>query len=109
MTKAKNPISFIDPSTLRIVDEPYKDGRATSVSKYEPIFSALKPNQRMVCPAGSGSRLAAQLKQWLANKGHKSPVVRARERCDDGLGGVWWIQEAKKPKTVWQDLERKAA
>lgn len=108
MTKAKNPIQFIDPSTLRIVDEPYKDGRASPVSKYEPIFSALKPNQRMVCPAGAGSRLAAQLRKWLMNKGHKDPIVRARERCDDGMGGVWWIKEAEKPKTIWRGLEKAA-
>ena len=109
MTKTKAPINFLDPSTLRIVDEPYKDGRASPVSKYEPIFSALKPGQRLVCPHGSASRLSAQLRNWLEKKGVKEPIVRARERCDDGEGGVWWIQEAAKPKTVWRGLEKKAA
>ena len=109
MTKSKAPIQYIDPATLRIVDEPYKDGRATPISKYEPIFSSVCPNQRIVCPAGAGSRLAAQFKKWLENKGHKNPIVRARERCDDGMGGVWWIKEAEKPKTVWRGLEKKAA
>ena len=112
MTKSKAPINFLDPSTLRIVDEPYKDGRASPVSKYEAIFSALKPNQRMVCPQGSASRLSAQLRNWLEKKGHKAPIVRARERCDDGLGGVWWIKEAEKPRTVWAgigDIGKKAA
>ena len=109
MTKSKAPINFLDPSTLRIVDEPYKDGRSIPVSKYEAIFSQLKPNQRMVCPNGSASRLSAQLRNWLEKKGHKDPIVRARERCDDGEGGVWWIKEAEKPKTVWRGLEKKAA
>lgn len=109
MTKAKNPINFLDPSVLRIVDEPYKDGRALPVSKYEPIFGAVKPGQRIVCPDGTASRLAAQFRKWLENRGRRDVVVRARERCDDGLGGVWWIQEAQKPKTVWRHLERKAA
>ena len=109
MTKAKNPIQYLDPSTLRIVDEPHKDGRASPVSKYESIFSALKPGQRLVCPHGSASRLSAQLRNWLEKKGVKEPIVRARERCDDGEGGVWWIQEAAKPKTVRRGLERKAA
>lgn len=109
MTKTKTPINFLDPSTLRIVDEPYKDGRASPVSKYEAIFSALKPGQRLVCQHGSASRLSAQLRNWLEKKGHKNVIVRARERCDDGLGGVWWIQEDPKPKTVWRGLERKAA
>lgn len=109
MTKTKTPINFLDPSTLRIVDEPYKDGRASPVSKYEAIFSALKPGQRLVCPHGSASRLSAQLRNWLEKKGHKAPQVKSRERCDDGLGGVWWIKEAEKPKTVWRGLGTKAA
>ena len=109
MKKENRTINFLDPAKLRIVDEPYKDGRATPVSKYETIFSELKPNQRLVCPNGSASRLAAQLRNWLEKKGHKEPIVRARERCDDGQGGVWWIKEAEKPKTVWRGLEKKAA
>jgi hypothetical protein len=39
-------------------------------------------------------------------------VVRARERCNDGEGGVWWIKEAEKPRTVWAgigDTGKKAA
>lgn len=100
MTKAKAPVNHIDPSTLRIVDEPYKDGRSSPVSKYEPIFSKVQPNQRIVCPAGTGSRLAAQFRKWLQNHGNKNVVVRARDRCEDGMGGVWWIKEAEKPRTA---------
>ena len=93
MTKSKAPINFLDPSTLRIVDEPYKDGRATPVSKYEAIFSQLKPNQRMVCPNGSASRLSAQLRNRLEKKGHKeqSPTPAARCRCTKRL---MWCGEA---------------
>lgn len=99
----------IDPSTLSIVDEPYTDGRARPISKYEAVFSQLKPGQRLRCPDGTASRLSAQLKKWLASEGHKGAIVRARERCDDGQGGVWWMLPEEKPKTVWRDLERKAA
>lgn len=109
MTKAKNPIQYLDPSKLRIVDEPYKDGRASPVSKYEPIFSAVTPGQRICCPAGSASRLAAQFRNWLEKNGRRNPIVRARERCDDGDGGVWWIKAEEKPKSVWRGLEKKAA
>lgn len=42
-------------------------------------------------------------------RGHKDVVVKSRERCGDGLGGVWWIKEAEKPRTVWKQLEKKAA
>ncbi len=100
--------SRIDPSALSIVDEPYTDGRARPVSKYEEIFSRVEQNKRLRCPTGTASRLSGQLKKWLASKGHKDAVVRARERCNDGQGGVWWIKPEEKPKTVWQGL-RKAA
>ena len=112
MNKPKKPIQYLDPSKLRVVDEPYKDGRASPVSKYEPVFSVVKPNQRIVCPAGSAARLSAQYRNWLEKKGHKNVVVRARERCNDGEGGVWWIKEAEKPRTVWAgigDTGKKAA
>ena len=49
MKKENRTINFLDPAKLRIVDEPYKDGRATPVSKYETIFSALKPNAKVSC------------------------------------------------------------
>ncbi len=101
-------ISRIDPSALSIVDEPYTDGRARPISKYEAIFSELPQNQRLRCPDGTASRLSAQLKKWLAGKGHKGAIVRAKERCDDGQGGVWWMLPEEKPRTVWQEL-RKAA
>ena len=101
-------ISRIDPSTLSIVDEPYTDVRARPVSKFEPVFSKLKRGQRLRCPDGTASRISAQLKKWLASKGHKGVIVRAKERCDDGQGGVWWMLPEEKPKTVWQGL-RKAA
>lgn len=98
----------IDPSALSIVDEPYTDGRSRPVSKYEEIFSQLEQDKRLRCPAGTACKLSGRLKHWLAKQGHKDAVVRARERCDDGQGGVWWIKPDEKPKTVWQGL-RKAA
>lgn len=109
MTKAKTPANFIDPASLHIVDEPYKSSRTTQASKYDAIFSELKPNQRLVCPAGSGSKLSSALKKWLNKKGYQSPLIRARERCEDGNGGVWWLQEEKpkKMETLWQGLGKK--
>lgn len=99
MTKTKNPANVIDPSELSIVNEAYKDGRSQAKSKYDGIFSALAANQRLVCPAGSASRIAAQLKKWLTVRGEKDPVIRAKERCQDDSGGVWWIKEVA-PVTV---------
>ena len=98
MTKSKSPINFLDPSTLRIVDEPYKDGRSIPVSKYrtnlfppsaEPAHGVPERfSQPPICPAS----------QLAGKKGHKEPIVRARERCDDGEGGVWWIRRSGKAK-----------
>lgn len=107
---SKNPANVIDPSELSIVDEPYQDGRSLVKSKYDDIFSTLAANQRLVCPAGSASRIAAQLKKWLAVRGEKDPVIRAKERCLDDRGGVWWIKEVA-PVTVataWKTPDARA-
>lgn len=91
----------VDVGKLRIVDEPYSDGRAVIRSKYDDFFGNLKPNQRIVCPSGKAGGLGNSLRNWLIRRGHKNPVIRTRERCQDGDGGVWWISE---PKTVWAGL-----
>ena len=107
MTKTKTQGS-IDPTKLQIIDEPYTEGRAAPPSKYDPIFSRLKVEQRIVCPAGSASKIGGQLKKWLAARGHKDAVVRARERCSDGNGGVWWRAKAATPSSVWQTPDKQA-
>ena len=92
MTKPKlNPNAPIDLSTLYITDEPFVEGRAAQVSKYETIFSKLPKNQRLVCPSGKAGRIGQSLRDWLEKRGHEAPVVRSKERCDDGKGGVWWL------------------
>ncbi len=97
----KKPFQRIDVQQLRIVDEPYRSGRCVC-SKYDEIFSQLQKGQRLVCQAGHAGKLGNSLKKWLAARGQKAPLVRARERCDDGQGGVWWLE--KPPATVWQPL-----
>ena len=105
MTKIQ---STIDPSKLLITDDPYTEVRPAPPSKYEAVFSALNAGQRIVCPEGAASKIAGQLKKWLIAHGHKAPIVRARERCKDGKGGVWWMQEALTPATVWQTENKQA-
>ena len=99
----------IDVAALRVVDEPYTDGRAMQATKYDAFFSTVQPNKRIQCPQGKAGGLANSFRKWLQKRGHKDVVVKSRERCDDGQGGVWWIKEAEKPKTVWRGLEKKAA
>jgi hypothetical protein len=110
MNKPKKPPSTsLIPQNCASLTNRTKTGDLSRYRSTKPSSLQLKPNQRMVCPNGSASRLSAQLRNWLEKKGHKEPIVRARERCDDGEGGVWWIKEAEKPKTVWRGLEKKAA
>lgn len=110
MPNNKTASSVIDPSSLSIVDEPYEDGRSIVKSKYDGVFGSLNPNQRLACPAGTASRIGAQLKKWLSARGEKDPVVRAKERCKDDRGGVWWIKEvpAVTVATAWKTPDTKA-
>ena len=109
MASKNTPDKAIDVSALRVVDEPYTDGRAMQKTKYDEFFSTVQPNKRIQCPEGKAGGLASSFRKWLMKRGHTNPTVKSRERCDDGHGGVWWVKEAEKPKTVWQQLEKKAA
>ena len=109
MASKNTPDSQIDVTKLRISDDPYNDGRAEQKTKYDEFFASVKPNKRIVCPAGKAGGLASSFRKWLTKRGEKSPVVRSRETCQDGHGGVWWIKEAAKPATLWQPMEKKAA
>lgn len=81
----------IDPASLKIVDEAYVAERPPQGSKYDEIFSKLKQGQRLVCGAGHAGRLSQQLRVWLRQRGIDAPLVRCKERCNDGNGGVWWL------------------
>ncbi len=81
----------IDPASLRIVDEEYVGKRAAQGSKYDEIFSVLRQGQRLACGSGHAGRLSQQLREWLRQRGIENPLVRSKERCDDGDGGVWWL------------------
>lgn len=109
MASKNTPDTRIDVSTLRISDEPYIDGRADQKTKYDEFFASVKPNKRIVCPSGKANGLASSFRKWLTKHGEKSPLVKSRETCEDGHGGVWWVKEAVKPATVWCALEKKAA
>jgi hypothetical protein len=101
MTKPKlNPNAPIDLSTLYITDEPFVEGRSAQVSKYETIFSKLPKNQRLVCPSGKAGRIGQSLRDWLEKRGHEAAVVRSKERCDDGKGGVWWLEGERAARPI---------
>ena len=109
---AKHIKGSIDPTALSFTDEPYRGRIRQDTSKYAEIFSQAKPNKRLRCPRGTAARIASQFKKWLEKSGTKEPVVRSVENYGDGFGGVWWIKEAEKPRTVWAgigDIGKKAA
>ena len=101
----------IDVSTLQIIDEPHKDARIEKKTKYDEFFERVPQNQRIQCPSGKAGGLASCLRKWLIKRGH-NPIIKSRERCDDGLGGVWMVEKdqkrqpvtSNKPKTNWVDV-----
>lgn len=90
--KAKTNAAPIDPSSLYITDEPFVESRPVQGSKYDEIFSKLPKNQRLVCATGQAGRVSYALRKWLEKRGHEAAVVRSKDRCDDGKGGVWWLE-----------------
>lgn len=100
----------IDPASLKIVDEAYVAERPPQGSKYDEIFSKLKQGQRLVCGAGHAGRLSQQLRVWLSQRGIDAPLVRCKEHCNDGKGGVWWLgQKNASNNNSEQEPKPKAA
>ena len=86
----------IDVRTFFITDEPYEENRRYYGSKYDSIFAKLKHNQRLAVPEGTAARVGQGLRKWLEKMGHHRPIVRSKEVCKDGMGGVWWL-EGQRP------------
>lgn len=88
---------------LGVTDEPYSSKRAAPVSKYHEVFVTLKPGQRIVCEEAFVVNIKNALGKWLHHQGHKGATARAKLRCADGKGGVWWIPAPPPtPATHWQ-------
>ena len=101
-------MSNIDADSLSITNEPYVSGRVIR-SKYDAVFEQVKVGQRIVCPAGTASRLAVQFRKWLTVRGYSGVDVKARDRCADGKGGVWFLAGEIKPATRWNTPGNKPA
>jgi hypothetical protein len=98
--KTKPNAAPIDPASLYITNEPFEEGRTVQGSKFDEIFSSLPKNQRLVCATGQAAGLSNQLRKWLARRGHEAAVVRSKERCDDGKGGVWWLEGERAARPI---------
>lgn len=76
-------------------------------SKYDDLFRKVAQDMRLKCPPGTSARMAAGLKKWLIQQGHANPIVKSREHCGDGMGGVWWLGEAEaKPAKIKTTLAK---
>lgn len=104
----KQSRGHIDPSSLSIDNTPYEAPRRGNESKYESVFSKIKPGQRLKCESGTANRIAVQFRIWLKANGVENPVVKGREKCEDGFGGVWLMERVEDPKpapkSFWQQL-----
>jgi hypothetical protein len=87
-------LKTINASCLYVVDEPFEEARSAPPSKYEEVFMQMEANKRLVCAPDEAPKLKSALEKWLIRRGEKEPVCRARSRCKDGNGGVWWLKEA---------------
>lgn len=108
MSKTYQPI---DPSELSISNDAYAGRERTSQGKYAHIFSKVKQGQRIICQAGRSGGIAHAYAKWLKhNIGAKQPIIRTKDHCPDGKGGVWWLgeKEAKPASTVWAALKNVA-
>ena len=72
---------------------------ASTGGHYTPIFSDLKPGQRLICPPDRAVAVAASLKQWLRKRGINARVQSCSDYPKDHMGGVWW----------WHKQDEKAA
>ena len=109
----KKPTTYqpLDPAELSISNDAYTGRERSSEGKYAELFSKVKQGQRIVCPEGRAGGIAHAYAKWLKkNIGAKQPIVRTKDRCDDGKGGVWWLgeKEAKPAATHWVGLKKAA-
>ncbi len=106
---AKHIKGSIDPTALSFTDEPYRGRIRQDTSKYAEIFSQAQPQQALALSARDCGPHRIAVQEVARKERDKEPVVRSVENYGDGFGGVWWIKEAEKPRTVWRQLEKKAA
>lgn len=97
MTKSNKGISLIDPSTLTICDDPIPEARKSVGSKYDAIFSKMKPGKAIKCPAGAAARLSGQLRKYVERNGMQCDI-KTTDDYGDGFGRVWLLDKTEAPK-----------
>ena len=107
MTKAKNPIQYLDPPLCESWTSPTKMAAHRQCPSTKPSSAPARP--ALGCAHGSASRPSAQLRNWAAKRQREGTVMRARERCAMTGSGVVVDQGSGKAKDGLARTGRKAA
>jgi hypothetical protein len=94
VTRGPWPKEKFDPTKLKIANDPLPPTRTVPKSKYDELFSQLKPGQCIVCQPQQASRVGSALKKWLENRMVKNMTIRAASRYPkDDMGRVWLLNK----------------
>jgi hypothetical protein len=88
---------------FEIDETPYPASRIVT-SKYNEMFSSMRPGQCIKTEPENIGRIAGAMRKWIANKGRTDVVVRIVSKMDDGFGRVY-MMPVKPPKMA--DLPRR--
>lgn len=101
MTKLNKPKAAptrIDPAELSICADPIPEHRTVIGSKYDAVFSNLKPGQALKCPPGAApGKLATSLRKFIEKRGMNCDI-KTMSDYGDGFGRVWLIAKEAKLK-----------
>lgn len=83
----------IDPELLKITNDPPPGKRVMGEPKYDAIFKALKPGQRIACEPSESQPIAQALRKFLKDREltSKFDVRSVQHYPKDQRGGVWMI------------------
>ena len=89
-----NPPTRIDVSNMRIADDPRLVSRGFQSSKYDQLFTKLKPGQCIVCDPKNMNPTRNALQKWLAVRYPGKYIVRGVSHYPtDGKARVWMLNK----------------
>jgi hypothetical protein len=89
----KKQVSYVDPATLTIANDPIPASRAAPEAKYEGVFSRLKPGQCIVCESKDAAKIGHALNTWLERRKKSGDVRTTTNYPADGKGRVWLLDK----------------
>ena len=83
-------VQGIEPDLLKIEHDCPLHVARVRASKYDEIFSKLKPGSALVCEPKEAGRIAQTLRKWLQARNMPYTITQSAH-CPDGRGRVWMI------------------